>query len=113
MSLTHSEPLHPLIEQASPATGIAIQNKTPFESESDPSGKVSTHVEVSKTATQIERERRPEGRIELKRRKAAFAFRLTAVHSPRIAASGDGKHGTRTSNRSGSNYEASEQFSQH
>lgn len=85
---------------------MTIQNKTPFELEAPTSDAVSARIEAPKPA-QVEREGRVENCIERHREKAAFAFRLTAVHFARtgecIAAGGP--QGSRSARKSAGNAE--------
>lgn len=67
-----------------PTTPMTLHNKAPFELQSE-SPVPPTHLDRPVRGPKVESEQRNEGRIELLRKKAAFAFRLTAVHAPRAA----------------------------
>jgi len=78
-----------------PETPMTIHNKAPFESQSE-SPVASAHLERPIRAGKLDSEQRNEGRIEALRTKAAFAFRLTAIHASRGAAQGASGFGSRT-----------------
>jgi hypothetical protein len=65
-------------------TLMTIHNKAPFESQLE-SPVPPPHLDRPVRGGKLENDQRSEGRIELLRRKAAFAFRLAAIHAPRTA----------------------------
>lgn len=66
---------------------MTIHNKATFESKTE-SHVPPAHLDHPVRGGKLETEQRNEGRIELLRKKAAFAFRLTAIHASRAASHG-------------------------
>ena len=92
-----------------------MQNKVQFKLETAPAHEVAPRADFPESLEANEKDGDIENRIVRYRRKANFAFRLTAVHSSRImdrtGSSEAFSHASRPARSTGNNHEAGIQVS--